>query len=46
MDSVGSASLDEVGTQPVVLTWFSHVTDLKGTDLTLLVIQDAYLIPL
>ena len=46
MDSVGSASLYEVGTQPIILTWFSHVTDFKGSDQALLVIQDTYLIPL
>lgn len=46
MDSVGSASLYEVGTQPVILTWFSHITDFKGPDQVLLVIQDTYLIPL
>lgn len=46
MDSVGSASLYEVSTQPVILTWFGHVADFKGSDQALLVIQDTYLIPL
>lgn len=46
MDSVGSTSLYEVSAQPVILTWFSHVTDIKGSDQTFLVIQYTYLIPL
>lgn len=46
MDSVGSASLYEVSTQPVILTWFSHIADFKGSDQAFLVIQDTYLIPL
>lgn len=46
MDAVGSAPLYEVGAQPVILTWFSHVAHLKGSDQALLVIQDTYLIPL
>ena len=46
MDSVGSTTLYEVSTQPVILTRFSHVTDFKGSDQALLVIPDTYLIPL